>query len=175
MANDHLLDGSSDTHLSENRKIRKTPNELVRGYWIELSAVILLLVGVFLLLERLQIKLAVYKFLVLCVNAIGNAARAIWDWLVHTAFNVEQSDIVGVVLVVVGLSIIVYRTRLRAIAKHPEIDLLEECPECGEELGLLKRTRRVRLAEMLLLVRIRQYRCTNCSFYHSVWQSRRPS
>jgi hypothetical protein len=151
---------------------RRLPGRLLGGYWFELCALVLLGVGIFLLVERMKIKTAVYRFLVACVRSLGSALNWLWERILYVSNEVEKSDIVGVILVIVALWMIAHRSRLRAITRHPDMDQLEGCPRCGGELRRVKRTLASRLTGLLLWVSVRCYECAKCTFRHSSWQKR---
>jgi len=168
------------SHRSSHRDRRrhadarpKPVRELVSRFWFELLAVGILTLGVFLLVERLQIKAIIWRTLVSWVNVVGSAASGLWGGTLGLFLNVEKSDLVGIVLVLVAIGMIAISLRWRAIQRHPPLLLDKECPKCKRDLHRLKRRPVDRLREYALWIRISRFRCSKCSFQTSVWKTQR--
>lgn len=156
---------------SHHESAEKEPGFLVsrvRRWWFELTAIGLLAMGVFLLLEKLEIKAFVWRTLVNCVDVV----RVGVSDLVSIFSSIKTSNLVGIVLVLVGVGMIAHSLRGRAIRRHPRLPLEDECPECHKNLDRLKRRRVDRLLGFVLRIRIKRFHCSKCSFQASVWQTR---
>ena len=145
---------------------------LARRFWFELLAAALLTLGVFLLVEQLQIKAILWRTLAGWANSISSTAYELWRRSLGVLVSAERSDLVGVALVLVGLGMITTRLRRRAIERHPELIREHECPTCRRDLYRVRRRPVDRLMEFLFWIRMSRYRCSKCSFHASVWRRR---
>ena len=155
----------------DERDERSEPREsFLEAYWFEFTALSLFALGVFLLVERLEIKVIVWRALVrwtkTTVDAATGLAYSIWDIL----YDVQKSDLVGVVLILVAALMVLHKVRFRAIERHPRLDRPEECPKCGGDLERIRNSRRDRFLQALLRIRIKLYSCRDCTFRAPVWR-----
>ena len=139
----------------------------IKYYRFEIFALFLLLLGIFLLVERLEIKTVIYN------QSLGlmQYANEIWSIFVSAIVGVQKSDLVGLILMLVSVMLIAWRVRFRAIQKYKHLDDLAGCPECGQNLRRLSKKKRHRILELLFRVRIRRYSCEKCHFQASPWIS----
>ena len=152
---------------SSSRKHHFVPSWL-RHYWLELSALLFFVVGVFLLLEQLEIKATIWKIMVGVYEALRSSGRSIRDTAVYVFSTFEKSDLVGATLILVAALILLHTIRSRAISRHPELGI---CPDCGGHIRRIKRAASKRLLLKLLAIRITYYACSKCSFRHSFWRN----
>ena len=163
----------SSSHKSRHHEeAEKEPGFLVsriRRYWFELTAFGLFALGIFLLVEQLEIKAFIWRTLVNLAGVVRGAASGLLNFFE----GIKKSNLVGIVLIVVAAGMIAISLRRRAIARHPRLPLEDECPECHRDLDRLKRRWVERLLGFVLRIRIKRYHCSKCSFQASVWQSYR--
>ena len=145
---------------------------LARRFWFGLLAAALLTLGVFLLVEQLQIKAILWRTLAGWANSVSSAAYELWRRSLGVLVSAERSDLVGVALVLVALGMITTRLRRRAIERHPELIREHECPKCRRDLYRVRRRPVDRLMEFLYGIRKSRYRGSKCSFHASVWRRR---
>jgi len=163
-------------HRPNARPEKKQPGPVrtfLGKFWLELVALAILSLGIFLLVEHLQIKLLIWRTVVRWAGMAANAASSAWAVISTVLTRVERSDLVGIVLVGIALLMIAYSLRLRAIARHPDMPADKQCPQCHGEILRLSRRLLERVTELLLWIRIRRYGCSKCSLKISVWKSRR--
>jgi len=146
--------GRSRRHASDPNKPQK--RHFFREYQVEIAILSLFGFGIFLLLERLEIKQAIYlwmrRFLILGYRS----GQGIW----RTLLDIEKSDMVGIGLIVVALYLILLRFRVRISQFFPQ---REDCPRC--ESNLLRRVPRSlmhRALKLVLNVDVRRYECRDC-------------
>jgi hypothetical protein len=138
-------------------------------FWFELLALFLLALGIFLLVERLQIKVILWGWILRLVELIAMIGSAMGHWISQHVITIEKSDLVGAGLILVALLMIASRLRARAIVRHPPPALKEECPKCKADMVRAPRRFSHRLLEYALWVRIRRYACSKCSFRAASW------
>ncbi len=158
----------SKHHEKKQRPFRSS----LKHYWFEISVTAMLATGIFLLVERMQIKGFVYRLLMSLLTSVADGASWLWGKTLNVLSGVEKSDVVGILLVLAAFVMIAHRGRLRAIKRHADLDQSEGCPECDGPLDRVRRTSGDRITEWALWIKIKRYACTKCSFRRSSWQSR---
>jgi predicted RNA-binding Zn-ribbon protein involved in translation (DUF1610 family) len=143
------------------RRSRRKPDSpsFFRRFRIELVALFLFALGVFLLLEQLEIKETIFRGVVTAFKAITNAFVTLVDLFKETILAFEVSDILGFILIIIAILIIFYRARVQMIAHYAE---LAECPECGGDLLHVHRLPAQRFLGWLFRIKVRRYRCKKC-------------
>ena len=154
---------------SRNSRGEKEKPSFFDSYWFEFAVVSLLGFGIFLLFEQLEIKAAIYDFVVRTGGGawtyIRITGRAVRDWI----REVKTSNLVGISLIVIAFVLMFWKLRLRALKRHPHISL---CPECGADLHRIRTTFRQKLQQFFLWIRINHYSCCKCPFRTAVWRSK---
>jgi len=152
-----------------DRRKKKKEQSFCDTYWFEMTVVTLMGMGIFLILEELEIKAAVYHFVVdHFVGAwtyIRSTGRSVLDWI----RQVKTSNMVGFTLIVIAVVMMLWKLRLRAFKRHPHITL---CPVCGADLHRIHCTFRQRIQELFLWLRITHYSCCKCPFRTTVWSEK---
>jgi len=154
-------------HRRPHRKFHRI-RDWARRFWLEISAVSLLSAGIFLLVERLKIKVAIWNLLVGLYRRAGHAVRSVRDGATYLLERFETSDLAGIVFITLAACLIIHRIRRRAISRHPDID---NCPRCGGHLNRRRRSILNRLALRFAAIRASHYVCAKCSFRYSYWRS----
>jgi len=147
-------------------------HSFLRRFWFEIWAFCLFATGIFLLVERLQIKLTVWRWLVSSFRGTLGFLRYLRDSITSLLGRVEVSDIVGIGLIAVAVGMLVYGMRARAIARSSPLTDGSECPGSKCE-GVVRRSRKTfcdRLTQTVLRVSVRPYSCRDCSFRCVVWK-----
>jgi len=141
-----------------------------KKYRVEVFAVCLLAVGIFLLVERWEIKWAIYVQLLWWSQRINEVGSRI----ISVATSVQKSDIVGLILMCVAVYLITWRMRWRAITRyrHLHLDFKTHCPKCGDHLRRVPERVMHRVLEFVFRVRIRPFSCEKCQFHSSRWDRR---
>ena len=129
--------------------------QFIREYRIELVAALMALMGIFLLVERMQIRVTIFRTMRLAwrtaSGAVGAAVRAV----IYRILPITVSDLIGLVLIFLSIVIVLWRVRVRLIQRLTG----STCPVCG---GDLRRSRRDRLDRLVsLLLPVRPYHCRN--------------
>lgn len=124
---------------------------------IELTSLLLLLVGTFLLLENMQLRQRFFGTFEITFNALINSVISAFLSARHTILKIHLSDAIGIVLIIIASGLILYRIRER-ILDSGRFDL-DRCPVCNTRL---ERTHR-RLGDFLITTwfPLRRYSCMN--------------
>lgn len=164
-----------------SRKTESAENEVQRGpsflrkFWAEISAVCLFGLGVFLLVEKMQIKAIIWRWLVASyqgtVTFVHGGLHAVYNWFAP----IEVSDFVGVGLIFASIVIMIYAFRERAIGRSLPLTDGSHCLKSGCD-GTFKRSRRNhvdRFTQSILRISVRPYSCRDCSHRVVIWAHRR--
>jgi hypothetical protein len=129
--------------------------QFLREYRIELVAMLMALLGIFLLVERMQIRVTILRVISLVWRSLSGTVGAVVRSVVYRILHITVSDLIGVVLIVLSIVIVLWRMRLRLLQRLTG----STCPVCG---GELRRSRRDWLDHLLsLLLPVAPYRCRN--------------
>jgi len=146
------------------RRKRKRSRSKPSAWWsfrIEIAALFFFALGVFLLLEEMEIKETLFKGVVNGFKAISNG----FVWLLHAIQHIferfEFSDLVGFLFIMIALVLLLIQFR-RSLLTHYAV--LDVCPECGGELRHIHRLPFQRFLSWLLRLKIRRYGCRDCTF-----------
>lgn len=152
--------------MSNDRKLRKRKTErfetsFIQAFKIEIAIGVMFLLGVFLLVEDMSIKLVMYNG----ISAIFQGIAQIYDLMVQGLFDTiigfEASDIVGNLLVLTAVFLLILRIRSKAIERYHDLSV---CPDCEEELKMVHRNNFQRIITKIFRLKIRRYRCKSCGY-----------
>jgi len=127
----------------------------LREYRVELVAALMALLGVFLLVERIQIRVTIFRTMLLAWRTISGAVGALVRAVVYRITHITVSNLIGLVLIVLSIVIVLWRVRVRLTQRLTG----STCPVCG---GELRRSHRHWLDRLIsLLLPVRPYHCRN--------------
>lgn len=142
-------------HQHEEGRFRR----FLRTYRFEIIWAAVVALGIFLILERMNIRARIVQGLraaaALLFHGAGHLEQSIVSFLARTTF----SDAVGYVLILAALVAILWRIRWRMM-RSPTLTTLR-CPRCSGEIHRVHRHLLDRLIS--LYVPVRRYRCANGS------------
>ena len=132
-------------------------------YSFEIKVVILLALGIFLLVEELEIKQYIWNFIALIFFSIGSGIEWIRDSLIDLIKNrtIDGSDIVGYSLILYVIYLIADRWRERMIDRFSE---LSNCPECGGDLNRIRKNWNHKMMGFIYWAKVKYYHCKLCSY-----------
>jgi len=126
-----------------------------QDWWVEIVVAILILLAIFLLVEQMNIRKALYAWLLAVADGLRGLLAAFARSLARFVQNTTLSDLVAYVLLLVVLALIVWRTRYRLLT-NPRLAQIQ-CPRCGSELHRIHRRWHHRLLN--LFIPCRRYSC----------------
>ena len=150
--------------IKERKGIKKTKyHSFIKEYDYEILIVVLISLGVFLLVEDLEIKHYMYLGLRWFLFSIGDIIKIIRDNVIFLFQKdiFELSDLVGISLILLALHLAAKRWRDREIERYPDI---KECPNCGGKLQRIQRTPKQKIISFLYVVQLKNYTCKSCTF-----------
>ena len=146
----------------ERKGIPKPKRKLFyQEYNFEITVVALISLGVFLLIEDLEIKHYLYEFIKVIFFTIGNFIKMLRDGSIFIINKFEISDLVGISLILLALFLIANRWRERLIERH---SVLRNCPDCNGDLQRIKRDFNQKVTGFLYFVNVKNYRCKTCNY-----------
>jgi hypothetical protein len=129
--------------------------QFLREYKIEVVAALLALLGIFLLVERMQIRVTLFRIVRSAWRTVSGAMGSVINVLVYRVLHTTTSDLIGLVLIVLAIVMVLWRVRVRLAKRLAG----RTCPLCG---GELRRSHRRWQDHLLsLLVPVVRFRCRN--------------
>ena len=152
-----------ELEMAQKRKgiTKQKYKSFISEYSFEIKVVILFALGIFLLIEDLEIKNYIYTFIRFIMFAIGD----IIVWLRNnTLFIIKQfevSDLVGISLIIYVLYLIAERWRERILERFLELTI---CPKCGSDLKRIRKEFKHLVMSYIYFIQVKHYHCTSCSY-----------
>ena len=136
------------------------PRGFLREYAVELIAGLLALLGIFLLVERMEIRVTILRILRLGWRAVAGTLQALVEAVVYRVVHVTTSDLLGLGLIALATAVVLWRVRVRLMKRYAD----HACPMCGGDLRRCHRHWSDRV--LSLLVPVNRYRCksTECQW-----------
>ena len=131
----------------------------LREWRIEIFMVAVVLIGLALVLEQVQIRTNLRQSLEAVVLGLGSAVGAVAD----RAITISRSDALGIALIVAVL--ILTRWRLRWRLLHSPRFSGNRCPQCGQRMHRIHRKPADKVISRLI-VPVRRFACNakNCGW-----------
>lgn len=134
---------------------------LFEEYRFELTVTLLFSLGMFLLLEKMEIKRFVWSGVRTAAKYVAESITHLLTSIVSIIRSVETSDIAGLILILIAGILVLNRIRIRTIGR---MSLPNECPKCGGSFQRIHRTISHRILEIIMFAEIKHYRCKKCSY-----------
>ena len=149
--------------MKRKRKKSKTKNEasFFKEYNFEITVFIMFLLGVFLLVEKMEISHTLFQIIKDTIFLFADFIKAIRNSIYDTLSWLELSDLVGVILILFALYLVSLRTRVRLLMLYPKI---YECQNCDNKNKLKRIPKRLkhRIIHFALRLRVYYYQCDDC-------------
>ena len=147
--------------MKQKRKgITKPKNKAFhKEYSFEIKVIILFTLGIFLLVEDLEIKNYIYAFIRTIFFTIGSGIKIIKDLTIFLIKQFEVSDIVGISLILYVMFLIANRWRERIIDRHTS---LTSCMKCGGDIKRVRKNWKHKAMGFLYFVSVKHYQCNHC-------------
>ena len=130
-------------------------------YNFEITVVVLITLGIFLLVEEMEIKHYLYEFIKVIFFTIGNFIKLIRDSSIFIIDKFEISDLVGISLILLAFFLIANRWRERMIERY---STLNNCPNCNGNLQRIKRDFNQKMTGIIYYLTVKNYRCKTCNY-----------
>ena len=118
--------------MKQKRKgiIKPRHNSFHKEYSVEIKVVLLFTLGIFLLVEDLEIKQYIFEAIRTIFFIIGFGIKWFRDSILFLIKQFEVSDIVGISLILYVVYLVAHRWRDRMIDRYMD---LHSCPQCGSD------------------------------------------
>ncbi|MBL7013687.1 MAG: hypothetical protein ISR83_04645 [Candidatus Marinimicrobia bacterium] len=144
----------------KRKRISRTEISYLREYSYEIKVAIIFALGVFLLVEKLEIKHYLYLWVRGTLFFIGDIIKSVAGGFEFVIGTFETSDIVGIILIITAFFMVSKRWRERTIERNSS---LINCPNCDGDFKRIRRTSYQRLQSFFWWVKVKHYECKNCS------------
>ncbi len=145
-------------HPQTNRtRVRQIAAYLWAEWRVEIFIVLLAALGIFLLVERMQIRQTILGLVRRMLQAVSGIGGGILRGVVGFIWATTLSDMLGYALLLLVAAVVVWRIRWRLMTM-PRFTT-RQCPRCGGDLHRIHRRRLDRVLD--LLVPVARYRCKN--------------
>ena len=146
----------------ERKGITKPKHKLFyQEYNFEITVVVLIAIGVFLLIEDMEIKHYLYVFIKIIFFTIGDFIKLLRDGSIYIINKFEISDLVGISLILLALFLIANRWRERMIERY---SVMKYCPNCDGDLKRIKREFNQKIIGVVYFLTVKNYRCNSCDY-----------
>ena len=145
----------------KRKRIKSDGKTFYQEYNFEILVLGLFALGFFLLWEKWNIKSLVWSTF---TNIVLSSVTIIRDISVRAGkifSGVETSDLIGIILILVAIVLVLNRTRIRIIDRHPN---LTSCPKCDAGLRRVHRKTKHIMQGFVFLCKIKRFKCRSCSF-----------
>ena len=149
--------------MKQKRKglTRPRQNTFYKEYSFEIKVIILFALGIFLLVEKLEIKQSIVGFIRIILITAGRAIEWSRDSIIFLINQFEPSDIVGISLILYVFYLVANRWRDRMVDRYSDLD---KCPKCGSlELHRVRKNWNHKVISILYFVNVKNYQCKKCS------------
>ena len=149
--------------MPQERKgiVKSSQRSYFREYNFEITVVVLITLGIFLIVEDLEIKYYIYQFVKAFFFGIGHIIKLIQNGTIYVVSQFETSDLVGISLILLAIFLLAGRWRDRIIERHVT---LTECPNCGGHLVRTHRELNHKIMSFIYFVTVKHYHCKVCKY-----------
>lgn len=144
-----------DEHLTGKMSMKK----FIKEYGVEIIAVLVLFLGLFLIFERMQIRKSLLGFIRTTWESILIFISSVWGWIETIKTVITISDLIGILLLI---SVIIFGLwRIRYRFDHTKKWLAVTCPKCGSAIIRIHRSPIDKITGAIFFPNARKYGCTN--------------
>ena len=132
-----------------------------KEYNFEITVISMFLLGVFLLVENMEISQTLFKIIKATIFLFADFVKAVRDSIYNTFEWLELSDLVGVILISFALYLVALRIRIRLLMLYPKV---YECQNCDNKNKLKRIPKRLkhRIIHFALRLHVYYYQCDDC-------------
>ena len=148
--------------MKQKRKglIKPRQNSFHKEYSFEIRVILLFTLGIFLLIEDLEIKQYIFEAIRTIFFNIGLGIKWFRDSILFLIKQFEVSDIVGISLILYVVYLVANRWRDRMIDRYMD---LSSCPQCGSgEIQRIKKNLKHKIMGIIYFAKVKHYQCKQC-------------
>tara|TARA_B100000575_G_scaffold197711_1_gene159943 strand:- start:481 stop:924 length:444 start_codon:yes stop_codon:yes gene_type:complete len=132
----------------------KQGESFFKEYNFEITVFSMFLLGVFLLVENMEISQTLFKIIKALIFLFADFVKAIRDSIYNTFKWLELSDLVGVILIAFALYLVALRIRVRLLILYPKV---YECQNCDNKSKLKRIPKRLKHRIIHFALRLHVY------------------
>ena len=146
----------------KSRKSSKTSrkNKFWKKYNFEIFVFGLIVIGTFLIIENFNIKESIINTYTLIYNYLVNILMKLYLIFTTLLYNVENSDLLGLSLIIFAIFLILLRWRQRLLNEYSSYEV---CRYCNSRIHRIKRRKRIKIFAYIFRLKIKRYQCTDCN------------
>ena len=133
--------------------------KVIREYLIELVALVIILLGIFFLVERMDIRETLYQTGFDLIDYLRTALGGASSWGQSYLAGFGLSDLLGLALIILAVLFILWRIRYRFIRSERWAG--SYCPKCGGRIHRKHRSSVDRFIGKVLFQDSARYKCSN--------------
>ena len=157
--------------MKRKRKKPETKEAFHKKYNFELYLFFMLSLGIFLLVEDMEISHNLYNFGKLVLFLLADTVKLIRNIIIDFFTKFELSDLVGITLISIVIYLLTIRWRYRLLNQFQKIT---HCPKCEEKLKRIPKKINYRILSFILSLRIYFFQCSECyKVYYSFLEKSR--
>ena len=141
-----------------NRKSKKS--KFWRKYNFEIVIFSLIVIGIFLIIEDLNIKNSILNTYIQIYNYLIKLFLTLYVALTTLLYRVENSDLFGLGLIVFAIFLILLKWRQNLLNEY---SIYEVCRYCNSRIHRIKRRKRIKIFAYIFRLKIKRYQCTACN------------
>ena len=139
----------------------KKETSFFKEYNFEITVFAMFLLGVFLLVEKMEISETLFKIIKASIFLFADFVKVIRDSIYDTLSWLELSDLVGIILILFALYLIALRIRVRLLILYPNVNECQYC-ENKNKLKRIPKKLKHRIIHFALRLRVYYYQCDDC-------------
>ena len=143
------------------RRIKRNKQLDFKKYKTEYTIIILFLSGIFLLKVHLEIKSILKITFLSSFRIIQDDIFKIIYYFKTLIFNMEISDIIGIILIIIAFIMFMSRIKQHLINKHL---YLYECKDCGSSIKRIHSKIIHKILSFVFSLKVKHYQCSKCNF-----------
>lgn len=131
--------------------------QTLRNWWVEILVAVLVLLAIFLLVERMNIRQSLLTWVRQLIDGLGTLADNLSTGALSFVRGTTLSDLTAYLLLLVVAALVIWRVRWRLLTSPRWTELA--CPRCGSDLQRVHRYLRDRVVSVI--VPVARYQCRN--------------
>ena len=144
----------------KRKKIKRRRNSLIKRYSFELLILFLILTGVFLLVENMEIKSTIIYYVTGLMKFGLQFFQSIITSLSGFIQSREGSDIIGMGLIFLAIILLYFRYRKMILT---EWNSGKNCPGCESKMVRKKKESKHKILAKIFFLKVRHYSCAKCN------------
>ena len=141
-----------------NRNSKKS--KFWRKYNFEILIFSLIIIGIFLIIEDLNIKNSILSAYIQIYDFLIKLFLTLYVTLTTLLYGVENSDLFGLGLIVFAIFLILLKWRQNLLNEY---SIYEVCRYCNNRIHRIKRRKRIKIFAYIFRLKIKRYQCTACN------------